>query len=240
MNWKSEGKPTWALEGEASSGAGWGTRWRGRGESGAQGLAESLRRPFRKVYRRLVAAGTVTRRVVFVGGLLASLLGCTSVDPGPDFVVPNITFDPDYFYCHVEPQFIFGANYKCGTGDTTKGDPGNGCHFNPSAVTGMQLQDHPPVNCNGGDHPVDLSQLGNGLPPAANLQAVSLEMNADYTAAPVFVRPTGNTHPRAVFSTSDSTANTTMKIEIAKIPSSSASCGMPATASRDPTIHHRW
>jgi hypothetical protein len=156
----------------------------------------------------------MTRRAVLVGGLLASLLGCTSIDPGPDFVVPNYTFDADYFYCHVEPQFIFA--YKCGPGDPSKGDPANGCHFNPSAVTGMQLQDHPPVNCGGGDHPVDLSQLGQGSKPVSNLTTVSLEMNSDYTAAALFVRPTGNTHPRAVFATDDKTANAILSTWAAK------------------------
>ena len=166
--------------------------------------AESLRRSIPKVYRRLVAAGTMTRRAVFVWGLLAMLPGCTSIDPGPNFVVPNTTFDPDYFYCHVEPQFIFA--YRCGPGDPSKDQP-NSCHFNASAVTGMALLDHPPVNCAGGDHPVDLSALGTGSPAVGNYTAVSLEMNADYTAAALFVRPTGNTHPRGVFSTGDGTAN---------------------------------
>jgi hypothetical protein len=141
----------------------------------------------------------MTRRAVFVGGLLATLLGCTSIDPGPSIVVPNTSFDPDYFYCHVEPQYIFGAAYKCGPGQA--GDNGN-CHFS-SAVPGMALQDHPPINCGGGDHPVDLSALGTGSPAVSNYSAVSLEMNADYTAAPLYVRPLGNTHPRSIFNSQD-------------------------------------
>ena len=98
-----------------------------------QEAAESLRGPVPKVYRRFVAAGTMTRRAVFVGGLLASLLGCTSIDPGSSLVVPITSFDSDYFYCHVEPQYIFGAAYKCGSGQA--GD-NNSCHFS-SAVPGM-------------------------------------------------------------------------------------------------------
>ena len=144
----------------------------------------------------------MTRRAVFVGGLLATLLGCTSIDPGSNLVVPPTSFDPDYFYCHVEPQFIFGAAYKCGPGDPSKGDSGN-CHFS-SAVPGMELQDHPPINCGGGDHPVDLSALGTGSMAVSNYTAVSLEMNADYTSAPVYVRPLGNTHPRSIFTSQDS------------------------------------
>jgi hypothetical protein len=144
----------------------------------------------------------MTRRAVSAMGILAatvSTLGCTSVDPGPNFVVPNSTFDPDYFYCHVEPQFIFA--YKCGPGDATDN---NSCHFS-SAVSGMALVNHPAVNCGGGDHPVDLTEIGTGSPAAGNYQAVSLEMSTDYLNAPLYVRPLGNAHPRQIFSSSDMT-----------------------------------
>ncbi len=148
-------------------------------------------------FARLVTA------VAAPAGLVALVLGgCNSIDPGPNFVVPPDTFDPDYFYCHVEPQFIFA--YKCGPGGS--GDNGS-CHFNTAAVSGMALVDHPAVNCGGGDHPVDLSQVGTGSAAQGNYEAVSLEMSRDYTSAPVFVRPTGNSHPRQIFPTSDPKAN---------------------------------
>ena len=146
----------------------------------------------------------MTRRAASAAGLVASLAGCTSVDPGPNFVVPNQTFDADYFYCHVEPQFIMA--YKCGPGDPGKGDNPNGCHYS-SSVSGMSLTAHTPVNCGGGDHPVDLTQVVSGSPAQGNLQAVSLVMSPDYTSAPVFVRPLGNSHPRAVFQMNDPTVN---------------------------------
>ena len=122
-----------------------------------------------------------------------------------NFVVPQTTFDPDYFYCHVEPGFIF-AN-KCGSGDPSKGDPPNGCHFTSSVVSGMALIDHMPVDCGGGDHPVSTTQTGTGSAAEGNYEAVSLEMNTDYTTAPVFVRPSGSNHPRQIFSTNDMTVN---------------------------------
>jgi hypothetical protein len=146
----------------------------------------------------------MTRRAVFAAALTVGMLACTSIDPGSNFVVAPSTFDPDYFYCHVEPQYIFA--FKCGPGDPGKGDANNGCHFNSSAVTGMVLLDHPPVNCNGGDHPVDLSMLGSRSPAVANYTAVSFEMNADYTSAAVWVRPNGNTHPRNVVNDNSSVA----------------------------------
>src|SRR5271154_833862 len=127
--------------------------------------------------------GGTTRR----GWALAALFpvfGCTTVDPGPNYVVPDETFDADYFYCHVEPELIFAKN--CGPGDPTL-DRANSCHFNPSAVSGMALLSHSPVNCGGGNHPVDNTETGAGSPAQTNLENVSLEMNTDYLTAPLLI-----------------------------------------------------
>jgi hypothetical protein len=133
---------------------------------------------------------------------LVPILGCTTIDPGPNFVVQDVTFNADYFYCHVEPQFIFANN--CGPGDPSIDKP-NGCHFNPSAVSGMALIQHPAVDCGGGDHPLTSTSTGAGSPAESNLEAVSLEMSPDYLTAPVYVRPSGKYHPRQIFSPSDPT-----------------------------------
>jgi hypothetical protein len=146
----------------------------------------------------------MTRRAAWVA-LLAPLLGCTSVDPGPNFVVPDTTFNEDFFYCHVEPELIFAKS--CGSGDPSKGDPPNGCHFNSAAVSAMALINHPAVDCGGGDHPVGSTQIGTGSPAQGNYQAVSLEMNKDYANSALFVRPSGNNHPRQIFDRSDPQVN---------------------------------
>jgi hypothetical protein len=156
------------------------------------------------VYRRIVAGLSCARRAAAVACLLAAAAGaasCTTIDPGPNFVIPDVTFNADYFYCHVEPELIFAKN--CGPGDPSLGDSANGCHYNPSAVSGMALIQHPAVDCGGGDHPVDSSQTGTGGPAQGNLEAVSLEMNQDWQTAPLFVRPSGNNHPRQIFTQSD-------------------------------------
>jgi hypothetical protein len=130
--------------------------------------------------------------------------GCTSVDPGPNFSVADTSFDADYFYCHVEPDFIFAK--RCGPGDPTDS---NSCHFTPSAVSGMVLINHTPIDCGGGDHPVDTTQIGTGSPAESNLEAASFEMSKDYTTAPIYVRPSGAGnalyHPRKIFDPSDPT-----------------------------------
>ena len=155
----------------------------------------------------MAAVSAVVARPVAVGAVVLAGLSvlfapaCTTVDPGPDFVIPDQTFDADYFYCHVEPQFLFAKH--CGDGDTSQGDPSGGCHFNASAVSGMALVEHAPVDCGGGDHPVDRTQVGQGSPPQSNLSAASIVMSKDYLTAPIVVRPSGQNHPRKIFDTSD-------------------------------------
>jgi hypothetical protein len=139
-----------------------------------------------------------------VAAAAATSAACTTVDPGKNFVIQNTVFDPNYFYCHVEPQFIFA--YGCGNGGS---DPSGGCHFNASAVSGMVLLNHTPVNCGGGDIPVNQSDVGTGSQAASNYGAVSLEMNTDWMIAPLYVRPSmGQDHPRVVFSPTDTTVTT--------------------------------
>jgi hypothetical protein len=144
-----------------------------------------------------------TRRAARAMATASMLCACTAttVDPGRNFSLPDISFDADYFYCHVEPELIFAK--KCGPGDPSKGDPANGCHFNSSAVSAMVLLDHPAVDCGGGDHPLNAMDVGSGTAPASNLESVSFEMNKVYTTAPVYVRPSGLGgalyHPRQIF-----------------------------------------
>jgi len=169
-----------------------------------------------RIYRGGVAAGMVRprgdawskamRRAATAMGMAPMLAacGCTTVDPGPNFSIANTSFDGDYFYCHVEPQFIVAKH--CGPGGPSDS---NSCHFVPSAVSGMVLLDHPPVDCGGGDHPVDTTQIGTGSPAQSNLEAVSFEMSKDYTTAPIYVRPSGSGnalyHPRQIFDPGDVT-----------------------------------
>ncbi len=173
------------------------------GSDGTGQGTESLPRRMPAVYRESVAVTGRVRRGVTLASLLM-LFGCTTVDPGPNYVVPDETFDADFFYCHVEPELI--VRLKCGPGDSSQDAP-NSCHFNPAVVTGMQLLDHPAVNCGGGDHPVDSTQIGTGSPAQSDLEAASFEMSRDYVNAPIFVRPSGTSHPRTIFSSNDPAVN---------------------------------
>jgi hypothetical protein len=143
------------------------------------------------------AVGLLALLVVLWAGVAA---GCTTVDPGPNFVVPDEQFDADFFFCRVEPELILAK--KCGPGDPAAGDPANGCHFNPSAVSGMAIRNHDPVPCSG-DRPTHRALLNPGGPAQGNLQAVTLVMSRDVQTAPLFLRPTGQHHPRAIFPRED-------------------------------------
>lgn len=131
---------------------------------------------------------------------LAALIGCTTVEPGPNFVVPDEQFDADFFFCRIEPEIL--VNKKCGPGDPAAGDQANGCHFNASAVSGMAIANHAPIPCADGK-PVDRVLLGAGSPAQGNLQAVTLVMSRDVDTAPFLLRPIGQNHPRAVFARED-------------------------------------
>ena len=136
-------------------------------------------------------------RAAPLGLLMVALAGCTTVDPGPNFVVPDEQFDADFFFCRVEPEVLFAK--KCGSGN-----PGeeNSCHFNASAVSGMAITNHAPIDCANG-RPVNRVQLGAGSPAQGNLQAASLVMSRDIDTAPIFLRPTGSNHPREIFPKED-------------------------------------
>lgn len=139
-------------------------------------------------------------RLLGLSVVALALIGCTTVDPGPNFVVPDEQFDADYFFCHVEPEILFAK--KCGPGEPGQ-DPANGCHFNSSAVSGMAIVDHPPIECGANGRPTNRVQLGAGSPAQGNLQAASLVMSRDVDTAPIFLRPTGANHPRAIFAKDD-------------------------------------
>lgn len=140
------------------------------------------------------------RPLALSAALLLSIGACTTVDPGPNFVVPDEQFNADFFFCRVEPELLFAK--KCGSGDPSAGDAPNGCHFNSSAVSGMAIANHTPVECDG-DRPRNRTQLGAGGAAQGNLQAVSLVMSRDVNTAPLFLRPTGQNHPRQIFPRED-------------------------------------
>jgi hypothetical protein len=155
---------------------------------------------------------TASRRWTWVlGPVLLACSSCTSVsvDPGHDFSVPLVAFDANFYYCHVEPQLIF--QYNCGPGDPSKGDANNGCHYNPAVVSGMILFQHDPIDCGGGEVPLDPTLVASGSAAQNDFQSVQLEMSKVYTQSQLFTRPSSfqgqnpTAHPRAIFDQGDQT-----------------------------------
>ena len=147
-----------------------------------------------------MGGSTTTWRGSLFALLTLPAFGCTTIDPGPNFVVSQEVFDANYYYCHVEPQLIIAK--KCGPGG---GSDNNSCHFS-SSVSGMALLDHSPIDCGGGDRPLDPTSTAGAA--QSNFEVVSFEMSRDYMTAPLFVRPSnGANHPRIVFDSSDAQVN---------------------------------
>jgi hypothetical protein len=116
-----------------------------------------------------------------------ALLGCGTVDPGPEFQQADVVFDEHFFYCKVEPMML---QQKCGPGDPSKDT--QGCHFN---VTQMHLQNHDPVPCNGIVPTGPIPEEAGG-----NYAAASREMSTDPNRAALLLRPTAKAiHPRQIF-----------------------------------------
>jgi hypothetical protein len=127
---------------------------------------------------------------------------CTTVDPGPNFQLPTIQFNANYFFCVVEPQIIMGGLTKTPCGDNGS----HGCHYSDKVPEMALEQLAQPVECAGGV-PVGqgVSDTASGTPAANNYASVSDQMNAIYTTAPIYLWPsqTISDHPVMVFSTSD-------------------------------------
>jgi hypothetical protein len=157
-------------------------------------------------YRRVVRIAAALFVAVAGSGLASVIVSCVSIDPGPNYIVPDQVFNANYFYCFVEPQVIFGGangGRNCGSGANVPGASGGGCHYSDK-VPAMALQQHVPVTCANGI-PTDPTQTGAGSPAANNFSAVSNEMDVDWMNAPLYIWPTQivSAHPVQVFAPTD-------------------------------------
>lgn len=125
---------------------------------------------------------------------LAALVvsACGTVDPGDNFVAPNLMLDEDFFYCVIQPEVI--ARQTCASGGP--GEAGM-CH---ASRTSLDLdpagETDPPPACadNAVTGAVPLSYENNFL-------SVQTTVQSDPLSSPFYRRPTGlDSHPRIVFS----------------------------------------
>jgi hypothetical protein len=136
-------------------------------------------------------------------GVLVLAFGCGAqngvsgtVDPGDNFVAPDLSLDENFFYCRIEPEVI--QQHHCATGDS--GEEGH-CHDSRSAL--RLIDSSTPAPCDSAGH------VTGKVPDAytANLDAVQYFVQADPLTSPFYLRPLNQaSHPRAIFDANDPAA----------------------------------
>lgn len=121
---------------------------------------------------------------------LAAAAGCSTIEPGSQLSIAEVTYDENFFYCQVEPSVLIGQS--CAGGDALRGESTGGCH---ASVTSFTLRTTTAVPC---DDLVPSGAIGSGS--RDNYAAAQSEMAIDVSSAPLLTRPTQKTaHPRVVF-----------------------------------------
>jgi hypothetical protein len=139
-------------------------------------------------------------------GLLGVLMvahGCAvqngisgTIDPGANFVAPDLSLDEAFFYCRIEPEVI--QQHGCATGDSSEAGH---CHDSRSALRLTATQDPPPCDSSG--------RVTSAVPDAyaSNLDAVRFFVQADPLTSPFYLRPLNQmSHPRQIFDANDPAA----------------------------------
>jgi hypothetical protein len=119
-----------------------------------------------------------------------------TIDPGDDFVAPDLQLDSDFFFCRIQPEVL--TKYSCASGGS--GEMGS-CHDSRSA---MRLVDtKAPAPCDKAGAVVD------AVPDAyqMNLDAVRFAVQSDPLSSPLYLRPLNRaSHPRKIFDDDDKAA----------------------------------
>src|SRR5262245_62167588 len=117
--------------------------------------------------------------------LLVSAQGCAvqngvtgTVDPGDNFVAPDLTLDENFFFCRIEPDVI--QKYGCATRNSCESGH---CHDSRSALRLTATNEPAPCDSSG--------RLTGRIPDAyvSNLDAVRFFVQADPLTSPLYLRP---------------------------------------------------
>lgn len=123
--------------------------------------------------------------------LLSLCASCATIDPGDNFVAPDLLIDEDFFFCRVQPEVV--ATMRCGSG--ISGESGS-CHNARSALRLDPLGETAlPPTCDG--------NTPTGSVPESyirNLDAVRFTVQSDPLSSPFYRRPLQlDSHPRKIF-----------------------------------------
>ena len=119
-----------------------------------------------------------------------------TIDPGDNFVAPDLTLDESFFFCRIEPEVL--QKHGCAAGGS--GEQGM-CHDSRSALRLRVTSDPPP--CDGSKRVV------GRVPDAyrADLDAVQYFVQSDPLTSPLYLRPINQaSHPRRIFDETDAAA----------------------------------
>jgi hypothetical protein len=119
-----------------------------------------------------------------------------TIDPGDNFVAPDLTLDDRFFFCRIEPEVL--RQHSCASG--AAGEQGT-CHDSRSALRLQPSTES--VSCNSANQPA-------GTVPdsfRADLEAIQYFVQTDPLSSPFYLRPTNQaSHPRRIFDASDPAA----------------------------------
>jgi len=119
-----------------------------------------------------------------------------TIDPGDNFVAPDLALDESFFVCRIEPEVI--QRHGCVSGGA--GEQGR-CHDSRSSLRLAGSDEAPPCDSAG-------RVVGN-IPDAfnINLEAVRYFVQSDPLTSPLYLRPLQRaSHPRRIFDADDPAA----------------------------------
>lgn len=127
--------------------------------------------------------------MALVGALVWA--GCGTVEPGDNFVPPDVMLDEDFFFCRIQPEVI--TMHRCASGSSE--DPAGGCHSSQSSLRLDPAAEMESVPCEEG--------MVAGPVPASyrnNLENVRFTVQSDPGSSPFYRRPLNrDAHPRRIF-----------------------------------------
>ena len=119
-----------------------------------------------------------------------------TVDPGDNFIAPDLQLDEAFFYCRIQPEVL--TEHSCAGG---LDGAGGSCHDSRSA---LRLLDAPePSPCD------DDGVIVDTVPDSyrANLEAVRFSVQSDPLSSPLYLRPINRAaHPREIYDAQDEAA----------------------------------
>jgi hypothetical protein len=137
-------------------------------------------------------AGAVLARLVALVATLLGAFGCSTIEPGDPPAIADVTYDPDFFYCEIEPKVLMAKS--CAVGDPSQGDMG-GCHASQTSFRILPLEADAGVACMG-DRVVGFVSTTS----RSNYTASQAEMTQNPDTTPLLTHPTKKaSHPRAIF-----------------------------------------